>query len=280
MTVPARQPPTSLEPRLGVLLGCAAAVLVSGAGCRSPGPNHHPDRYARGIVFVLPGIEGRSPWNRDIALGLDEGGVASAIEVYDWTSGVPGDLVHNLANLERNLREAEALARRIREYMRAHPHSPVYLVGHSGGGGIAVLALEGLPEDSPVDQALLLAPALSAEYDLSTALRRTRHGIVSFHSPSDVALLKLGTSLFGPIDREFGPAAGAVGFRVPDGLADADRAVYARGLRQVRWTPRLKAAGADGSHLGWASRKFAREYLAPLLKRSEAGRPLPAESVE
>jgi len=38
--------------------------------------------------------------------------------------------------------------------------------------------------------------------------------------------------------------------------------------------------GTDGLHLGWASRKFAREYLAPLITESEAAQPLPAEYAE
>jgi hypothetical protein len=71
-----------------------------------------------------------------------------------------------------------------------------------------------------------------------------------------------------------------VGFRQPDGLSAADRAAYAERLQQVPWNSRLKRVGADGSHLGWASREFAREYLAPLIKQSEAAQPLPAEYVE
>jgi len=227
-------------------------------------------------VFVLPGIEGRSVWNRDIALGLDEGGVTSAIEVYDWTTGVPGTFVYNLADLERNRRQARGLADRILAYRDRYPGSPVHLVGHSAGGGIAVLALEALPPGRQIDQAILLAPALSPDYDLSTALRRTRYGICNFYSTRDVSFLKLGTSLFGPIDRAFGMSAGAVAFRTPDGLNEADRALYATRLRQVRWNPRMKEVGASGSHLGWASRKFAGEYLAPLIRQNEAARPVPA----
>lgn len=263
--------------RLRVTLGCLAGVLVIIAGCRIPERIGCPARRQHGIVLVLPGIEGRSVWNRNIALGLDEGGVASAIEIHDWTTGVPGNFVYNLANLERNRRAARDLARRIFEYVRRYPGRPVHLVGHSGGGGIAVLALEALPPGRQIEQAILLAPALSPDYDLSIALRRTRRGIVNFYSARDVTLLRLGTSLLGPIDRDFGAAAGAVGFRQPLSLDELDLTLYADRLRQVRWTPRLRQVGADGSHLGWASRRFARDYLAPLIREHEAARPLPAE---
>lgn len=266
-----------LRVRGWLLLAVFGVCLVGGLGCQLPHRVQRTDRYLRGIVFVLPGIEGRSVWNRNIAVGLDEGGVASAIEVYDWTVGVPGSLVYNLADLGRNRRQAERLARRIVEYRARYPGSPVHLVGHSGGGGIAVLALEALPPGRQIDMAILLAPALSADYDLTTALRRTRYGICNFYSTRDVGLLKVGTTVFGPIDRKPGAAAGAVGFRLPAGLDEAGRVLYAEKLRQVRWHKRLAGLGADGSHLGWASRRFAREYLAALIIRNEAGRPLPPE---
>ncbi|MFQ5805205.1 MAG: alpha/beta fold hydrolase [Phycisphaerae bacterium] len=262
--------------RLSAATACALCGLIACAGCRVPQSVRTSDRYARGVVFILPGIEGRSVWNRNIALGLDEGGVGSAIEVYDWTSGLPGTFVYNLANLERNRRQARRLADRILAYRDRYPGSPVHLLGHSAGGGIAVLALEALPPGRQIDQAILLAPALSPDHDLSTALRRTRHGICNFYSTRDVSFLRVGTSLFGPVDRDFGTSAGAVGFKLPDGLSEADRELYAARLRQVRWNPRMKEVGASGSHLGWASRKFASDYLAPLIQHNEAARPLPA----
>jgi len=259
------------------LVGCA---VLAATGCQSSRRVGGIDRYDRGIVFVLPGIEGRSVLNRNIANGLDEGGVSSAIEIHDWTVGLPGGFVFNLTNLERNQREARKLADRIVEYSRRHPGRPVHLIGHSGGGGIAVLALEALPPGERVDAAILLAPALSPTYDLSTALRRTRFGISNFYSARDVALLKFGTTLFGPIDRNHGASAGAVGFEPPAHLNGPDRELYDAELRQVRWSPRLKEVGASGGHFGWASREFARDYLAPLIKQHEASRPLPASLFE
>jgi pimeloyl-ACP methyl ester carboxylesterase len=264
-----------LARRLLLAAAWTPAVLAACAGCRVPPGARTGDRYARGIVFVLPGIEGRSVWNRNIARGLDEGGVSSAIEVYDWTTGVPGTFVYNLANLDRNRREARKLADRILAHRHRYPGSPVHLIGHSGGGGIVVLALEALPPGRQIDQAILLAPALSPDYDLSMALRRTRYGICNFYSTRDVSFLKVGTSLFGPVDRDYGVSAGATGFSPPDDLSEADRVLYATRLRQVRWSPRLREVGASGSHLGWASRQFAREYLAPLIKQNEAARPMP-----
>ena len=137
--------------RLHVALGCLAGVLVTSVGCRVPERISSPARHDCGIVLVLPGIEGRSVWSRNVVLGLDEGGVASAIEIHDWTTGVPGNFVYNLANLKRNRRAAREVARRIFEYLRRHPDRPVHVVGHSGGGGIAVLALDVRPP-GPADR--------------------------------------------------------------------------------------------------------------------------------
>lgn len=240
-------------------LSAAGAVLLT-MGCTPPARINSAHRYDVGVVYVLPGIEGRSIWNRNIAVGLDAGGVESAIEVFDWT--VEFGTVYNLVNIERNMHQARQLARRIAAYRRQHPDNPVHLVGHSGGAGIGVLALEALPANVRVDMALLLAPALSPEYDLTEALRRTRHGIINFYSHRDVALLGVGTTVFGNIDRDMGAAAGSKGFTPPRWLGDRNRKLYSDKLRQVAWSPELEAIGANGTHMGWTTQEFASRYLA------------------
>lgn len=254
----------------------AGACLMAGlvVGCATPGRTQAPERYAKGVVYVLPGIEGKSVWNANIVKGLDAGGVKSAIEIYDWTTGIPGNFVGNLSDLDRNRERARMLARKIVAYREQHPGAPVHLIGHSGGGGVAILTLEALPPGRQIDSAILLAPALSPNYDLTTALRRTRFGVCNFYSEKDVALLKVGTSTFGTIDRARTVSAGAVGFEAPAHLDRLDRQTYARRLRQVEWQPRLRENGASGSHVGWASKDFARDYLAPLVRRNEALRPI------
>ncbi|TWT42372.1 Alpha/beta hydrolase family protein [Phycisphaerae bacterium RAS1] len=233
-----------------------------------------PPREEYGLILILPGIEGKSVWNRDLAHGLDDGGVASAIEVHDWTTGLPGGFMFNLTDYERNREQATRVARRILEFRDRHPGRPVHLIGHSGGGGIAIMALEALPPGRQIDAAILLAPALSPEYDLTIALRRTRHGVHNFYSKNDVSFLKLGTSLFGSIDREYGASAGAVGFRLPGGAPPDTHRIYSARLHQVAWDSRLAKFGASGSHVGWASARFAREYLAALIRHNEARKPL------
>ena len=58
-----------LHPLL-ILIGC---VVPAGSGC-SIVDLQTADRLDRGRVVILPGIEGRSRWNLDVARGRDAGG--------------------------------------------------------------------------------------------------------------------------------------------------------------------------------------------------------------
>jgi pimeloyl-ACP methyl ester carboxylesterase len=243
-------------------------VVACAAGGCSISELSTASRMSRGLVIVLPGIEGRSAYNVNLARGLDEGGVASAIEIFDWNTPLPGGALINLTDLERNRRQASRLAEKIIAYQEAYPGRAVHLVGHSGGGGLAVLTLETLPEERSITAAVLLAASISPTYDLSDALRRTRYGMFNYYSQRDVGFLKLGTSLFGNIDRGYGPAAGAVGFRQPSDLNDDGRHQYRR-LHQIPWTRKMSSSGHSGSHVGWTNPRFVRKYLAPLINEQQ-----------
>ena len=224
------------------------------------------DRMQNGYVIVLPGIEGRGPLNRSVAKGLADGGVAAGIEVYDWTLG--GSYLTAVFSLRaegHNRSEGRKIARKIVAYQDKHSGKPTYIVGHSGGGGVAVFALESLPPGRQVTSAILLGPALSPDYDLRGALRHARQGIYNFYSPYDVGFLKVGTSVAGTIDGQFGRAAGAVGFTMPWGLSQEDRRLYASLLHQQPYSSKMANSGNIGTHVGWANRAFVAEWLAPLM---------------
>lgn len=257
--------------RLRAMRGIIALVLLTfPIGCGVPSALRLPRRMEFGQVLVLPGIEGGTVLCRNIALGLNDGGVKSAIQTYDWTVGVPGAFVVNLMYRSRNQRVAQQLADAIVEYHRGRPGRPIHLVGHSGGAGILVFALELLPADLQIDSAILLAPALSPDYDLTAALRHIRFGLINFYSQRDVGFLKAGTTVFGSIDREHGVSAGAVGFSPPAHLQPEDRRLYTAKLRNIGWNDRMRQYGASGSHIGWAGRTFSRRYVAPIVTRNES----------
>lgn len=245
----------------------ALALLLPTAGC-GPGLSKYrtPERMEHGYIIVLPGIEGRSVFNANIVKGLADGGVPSAIEIYDWTAGGPFLLAVNLRALDRNKRQARKIADKIIDYQECYPGRPVHLIGHSGGGGVAVLAVEALPPTRQISGAILLAPALSPTYDLSRALRRSGAGFWNFYSPYDVGFLRAGTTLFGNIDGEHSASAGAVAFTPPWGLSAEDRRLYRSKLHQQRYTYAMSASGHNGGHFGWANPDFVREWLAPLIE--------------
>ncbi len=203
-----------------VLAAAAALLCLLAAGCAGQAdldPRYvSSDRMDKGLVVILPGIEGESQANRNIREGLDRGGVPYALVIYNWGFPVPGfGLLINEADVAANRASAERLALRVARYQREHPQRPVFLIGHSGGGGVAVFALEslaGMPDAQPVDGAFLLSASVSADYPMETALRMTRRGIVNVYNPDDTALLGAGTAIFGNVDGGHGDSAGRTGF--------------------------------------------------------------------
>ncbi len=243
-------------------------------GCiTAPSSLRRPERMEQGYVIVLPGVEGESYWNANIAKGLNEGGVHAAIEVYDWVplgAALVAPLTMTMEN--RNRSEARKVARKIMDYQDNHPGRPVHLIGHSGGGGIAVYVLEALPMNRKINSAILLAPAISPTYNLIRAMKRTEAGIWNYWSPQDVGFLRGGTTLVGTIDREHTSAAGAVGFQMPWGLDQEGRQFYADKLHQQRYNRQMADSGHRGGHFGWAGRSFVRDWLAPVILSQNQGR--------
>jgi acetyl esterase/lipase len=176
-----------------------------------------PARVEKGAVVILPGIEGESPANRDIRKGLYDAGIPYALVIYRWGSLLPGPggMLINQTNVSRNRRMGQELAEQIAQYQRNHPGRPVFLAGHSAGGGIAVFAMEELGKiegAKPIEGAFLLSASISADYDLTAALRMTRRGLVNVSNPED-RLLGRGTAAFGNVDGGHGDSAGRTGFR-------------------------------------------------------------------
>jgi pimeloyl-ACP methyl ester carboxylesterase len=245
-----------------VLLTSAALA----GGCNGPRTDYMaPHRLDHGLVFCLDGVGGYNigpKWVRD---GLDAGGVEAAISVLDWGHGPGGLFVADLVDEEGNRRRAGELARLVENYRRSWPGRPVTLIGHSGGAGIVVFALEQLAPGVRVDAAFLLAPALDPGRNLAPALEHVAGPVLATYSAADVALMGLGTSTFGTMDRKHTVGAGLVGFRLPDGLPPEDREQYGK-LRQAGWSPGLLASGHLGGHMGWASPGFARQFIAPVIR--------------
>lgn len=249
-----------------VCLLCCAPMMAS-LGCLPDAALQTEQRLDRGLVVVLPGIEGPSVWNRDLVLGLNDGGVDCAIRRHVWGTPVPGGFLINLTDIERNRREADRLRDDLVEYMAAYPGRPVQLVGHSGGAGIAILTAERMPEDCPLTAIFLLAASIGPEYDLRPALARTQTSILNCYSRRDDVLLGPGTKIAGTIDRSFSESAGKVGFVTPTAVLPVERRYYGV-LEQAPWKESMRKLGHDGGHFSWTHRRFVREWLAPKVRRN------------
>lgn len=246
-------------------------LAASYSGCAAIGAKSPPtselmsqERLQHGYTLVLAGVSGDADSDNKIVHGLMDGNVSTAIDIHDWTRG-PFMPFHNLRDLKYNRLRAQEIAGKIVEYQRHYPGRPVYLMGYSAGAGMAVLSLEALPPDHRVTNAILLAPVLTPDYDLRLALARTREGIHSFYSYLDVPVLVGLSTLVGTMDGRHTMAAGAVGFRTPDGLLPSEAEYYDRALKQHHFSLDMLPLGNLGGHSGWTSLAFARERLAPLI---------------
>lgn len=245
-------------------------MLTALAVCRGA-PAKPPKRLAAptdeeskpGIVLVVCGIGGIDFVALSSQWALPRAGVRHEIREFSWTHGV-GRLLRDLQDTQHCLRKADELATQIRQIKAEGPDRPVYLVGKSGGAGLVLAAAEQLPPQT-LERVILLSPAVSPSYDLRSALRATKHEIVSFYSPYDQLVLNWGTSQFGTIDRYYGASAGLRGFVIPTDLSGPDRELYDR-LVQVKWNRAMILEGHFGIHLGTSMPAFVAKEVAPWLK--------------
>ena len=246
------------------LLALTALVLAMAAPVRAEN-RKAPEDY----LLHLPGISGYHWLDKQFLAGLRGGGFAGDIDVRDWPGDEPG--LAALFARRRNDAEAKVVADMIVERARTHPRVRIVLTGHSGGAGIAVWALEKLPADVKVDTVLLLAPALSPEYDLTKALGHVRGKVYAYTSTLDAVVLGAGTTTFGTIDGVKCSAAGRYGFVVPE---DADvvpvvKEAYTK-LVQMPYDAKWMREGNVGDHIGPMGFRFARNVVAQVVLTGEA----------
>lgn len=210
-------------------------------------------------ILHLTGIGGKLFPDLAYAKGLKAAGLASPVEIDDWTGADRG--LNALTNRERHNTEAARVAQRIRQLDKEPTSTLLVLSGHSGGAGIAVWALEKLPSGVMVDKLVLLAPALSPNYDLSAALKHVRGKAYVLHSEHDGMVLGLGTRTFGTVDGKKVEAAGRNGFVTPEG---SDAKQYEK-LVQVPYDESWTRLNNMGDHIGCMSAAFTQAVVAPLI---------------
>lgn len=238
---------------------CALLALFAFSGCAAP-PRATPQQQTNGLVLMVPGIRGDRALLYWAARGLLDAGLERELRIYDWYR-FPA--LANLVDLERNRRHAQRIADELIAYHAENPTGVIDVVGYSGGGGLALMAVENLPPHVPVRHLVLVQAAVSPTYDLTRALARLRGNIVNLYSPGDWFVLGLGTCLFGTLDRQFLVSAGKRGF-------DLERAVPNEcdrpRLVQVPWTSEMMGAFHFGGHVEIILYDWNKAFVAPYLK--------------
>ena len=255
-------------------LGCQQpAGIKSGAAAAKPiiAASQPATQVAKLSPFVvhLPGIAGEAPIDRTLVKGFV--GLSDDIIIYDWTEKDSG--IHALQAMERNKKQAAIVAAEITRRYRETPQRDLFITCHSGGAGIAAWTLEALPADVKITRWIMLAPALSPQYDLSKALSHVSDKAYVFWSNRDTIVLSVGTKTFGTIDGQYCDAAGYVGYKQP---TSADAAQYQK-LLQYPYNPNWTIYYNSGDHLGTMTTRFSENVLVPILKQSPDRLPAPAK---
>src|SRR5262249_24901425 len=177
--VPGARGPVVMRPVL--LHFCLLTLVAVGAGCTgisssrysdAPRPNAPPPQA---VVFVVDGVGNFGATSNSLRQAAEEAGQPLHIHTVDWSHGYARIFADHM-DRRHALNEGRKLAEQIACYQQPRgdgPPLPVYIVAHSGGSSVALAATELLPPDS-VECIVLLAPSVSAEYDLRPALRCAR----------------------------------------------------------------------------------------------------------
>jgi pimeloyl-ACP methyl ester carboxylesterase len=174
-------------------------------------------------------------------------------------------MVYNLRSRRLHARGIEEIHRRIADYQTRHPGRPVFVMGHSGGGGLTMLALASLPDHCQITGAVLLGPAISPGYDPTEALKHVERGIWNVRSIGDLIFLGVLTTIAGTIDGKHVPAAGAVGF--VNSTTEKSESGPPR-LIDVPYRFEMARQWNFGGHFGCVNRRFIQHWVAPILMES------------
>ena len=233
--------------------GC---VSVESRRCELMSP--HPANITS-AVFIADGAGNYQLLSKALRNLVQQEGKPIDVVTHEWSHGkhrILADYLHHAHARD----QGKKLAERVREYRALYPDRDVHLIGHSAGAVVVVAALEEL-EPGVVDRAVLLAPALSAEYDVQPALASVKQGVHVFCSPYDYVILGFATAMLGTPDHRWTAMAGRMGFREPRQHPK---------LFQRLWRPVDVTLGNNGGHFGAYQPEYLRTHVLPLFEPSAA----------
>jgi len=241
---------------VGALTGCATTQVLD------------PEMDQHGRVYYLDGAGGGGVlvnWGRRVHKGLRRAGLKGSFCDCSWHTGL-GVAADQAASAEYKRSQAQRVAESIYEYKTEYADRPVSIIGFSAGTAVTIYAVEALPQGCFVDDVVLLASSMSADYDLTDALGHVRNGVHVVTSEGD-AVLRWLVPLAGTADRRFrgDSVAGLYGFSLPADASDDTRSLY-RKLAHIRWEPQFAQSGNHGGHTEVTNPDFIRRRVAVLLR--------------
>lgn len=213
------------------------------------------------MIFVADGAGDFRAASQSIRKVVGEDGLPIRVDPFIWSHGFcrifRDELHYTYARWQ-----GQQLAAEIMAFRQTHPGERVHVVGHSAGAIVALAAAESLPPLS-IDSIALLAPSLSANYDLRPALRSIRGHLDVYYSCMDWVYLGVGTQILGTPDRGRVPSSGRIGFSAVPTCPEDGRLLGK--LRQHHWEHRDIALGNHGGHYGAYQAGYLRSKVLPLL---------------
>ena len=225
------------------------------------------------ITYYLDGAGNYGFGKESVPLGLADGGYQGHLQHYIWTTYLGA--VMDQVSLSHNRREGRELAAKIQTFLDTHSDGEVNLIGLSAGTGVVVFALEALELKHKVQNVVMLSSSLSADYDLTGALRRVDGGMYFLWSPDDPILADV-VPILGTVDRSSHDTApaGMWGARMPSGGSEFTRDLYSRKVHNIRWHTEPILGPLRLPHAGSISRAVIRDMVAPILvHNSRAAKP-------
>jgi hypothetical protein len=219
------------------------------------------------VVYYLDGAGGGgilANWGRGVRQGFRTAGYQGEFINFSWQTGL-GAAADQDASVGYKRLKAAKLAGAVARYTGGDAGTEVSLIALSAGAAVAVYTLEALPPGCEVHDLVLLGASVSAQYDLTRALRHVRHQAYVFTSDRD-EILRAFVPVLGTADREFCGlcAAGLYGFRLPPRAGEETRRLYSK-IRHIAWRPEFELDGNQGGHLGYVDSTFVRNRIAPLV---------------
>jgi pimeloyl-ACP methyl ester carboxylesterase len=249
-------------PMVSLVLVSLATLDVSGcAGPRSEVISVNAPVTKAGVLFVADGAGDFRACSQKVRQAAEVERFPLQVVTVPWSHGY-GRILADQTNYSFGRAQGEQLAQVISRFEHEHPGVPVYLMGHSAGTAVIMAALENLPPDA-VNRAFLLAPSLSATYDVRPALRAVREGLHVYYSHKDTLYLGVWTGILGNSDRRWGASSGRIGFQPPPSSLN-DSYLYGK-LIQRAWHPSDQALGNDGKHYGDYQPEFVRAHILPFI---------------